>query len=526
MREPGAGADRTSEVLASLWSAAVCGVEGFPVRVETDLSNGLPSFSTVGLPEGAVREARERVISAVRNAGFSFPDRRVVVNLAPAERRKRGSHLDLAIALGVLTASGQIEPKAWAAQCCVLGELALDGSLRPVRGVLALALTARESGGGSVLVPRLNAEEAALTGMPVIAADSLAEAAQYFQDENAPILEQSEGVTFVRETTVSRREPDLADVAGQALARRALEISAAGGHNLLMIGPPGAGKSMLARRLPGILPPLERNEALEVTRIHSVAGVLASGEGVVRERPFRSPHATATTASMIGGGPACRPGEVVLAHRGVLFLDEFPEFRRSALEALRQPLEDRTVTVTRVRESIRFPADFALIAAMNPCPCGFRGSRGRECECSEPAVRRYAGRISGPMLDRLDLKVELAPLYFTEWMNAGAVCAEASAIVAKRVQVARSHAERRRPKTGAASNASLPAGGLKEICGLSLPDLKGMRRDAEKRGMSARSLDRSLRVARTIADLAGERKVGPEHLGEALLYRAAGPARA
>ncbi|PCI35133.1 MAG: hypothetical protein COB53_11290, partial [Elusimicrobia bacterium] len=285
-------------------------------------------------------------------------------------------------------------------------------------------------------------------------------------------------------------------------------------------------KSMLARRLPGILPLLDGNEALEVTQIHSVAGLLDPANGIVWSRPFRAPHATASTVSMIGGGPMCRPGEIVLAHRGVLFLDEFPEFRRSALEALRQPLEDRTVTVTRVRDSVLFPADFTLVAAMNPCPCGWRGSRDRECECQELSVRRYAGRISGPMLDRLDLKVELAPLFFTEWVNAGVVRTESSAVVGRRVGKARTLALQRRTTTGAASNASLPAAGLKDVCGLSRSDLNGMRREAVKRGLSARSLDRSLRVARTIADLAGERNVGPEHLAEALLYRAAGPARA
>ncbi len=513
-------------MFAVLRSAAICGVEGFPVQVETDLSNGLPCFATVGLPSGAVRESRERVVSAIRNAGFKFPDRRVVVNLAPAERRKSGSHLDLPIALGVLTASGQIEPKAWAARCCVLGELALDGSLRPIRGVLALVLAARAAGSETVIVPSWNAQEAGLIGIPVIAADSLSEVARFFETEKPLFSNVSRGVTFVPETSVSRRELDLADVCGQALARRALEISAAGGHNLLMIGPPGSGKSMLARRLSGILPPMEREEALEVTRIHSVAGLLDAVDGVQCVRPFRAPHATATTASMIGGGPSCRPGEVVLAHRGVLFLDEFPEFHRSALEALRQPLEDRTVTVTRVRESVRFPADFSLIAAMNPCPCGWRGSRGRACECLEPAVRRYAGRISGPMMDRLDLKVELAPLFFTEWVQAGAVRAESSSAVRKRVRGARARAARRRKKTGAVSNANLPTADLKNVCGVSESDLNGIRSEAEKRGFSARSLDRSLRVARTIADLAREHKVGPEHLAEALLYRAAGPTRA
>ncbi|OIO04468.1 MAG: hypothetical protein AUJ52_15300 [Elusimicrobia bacterium CG1_02_63_36] len=502
-------------MLATLWSAAVRGVDGFLVRVEADLSNGLPCFTTVGLPGGAVREARERVVSAVRNAGFEFPDQRVVVNLAPAEQRKEGAHLDLPIALGVLAASGQIEAKSWSTGFCAFGELALDGSLRPVRGALALTLAARECGMRAALVPSANAAEAALTGLPVFGVGSLTEAAALLGDRERPRRRLPSNELPPPERPGSACAYDLSDVRGQALARRALEISAAGGHNLLMVGPPGSGKSMLARRLPGILPPLGGDEALEVARIHSVAGLRAPSDGIPRERPFRAPHATASTLSMIGGGPACRPGEIVLAHRGVLFLDELPEFRRGALEALRQPLEDHSVTVTRVRDSIRFPADFSLVAAMNPCPCGRAGRVKNPCVCPEPSVRRYRNRVSGPMLDRFDLRIELAPLPFEDW-NAPAA-GEPSAAVRERVVAARSRSSARLNRPG--GNAGLTSAELRTLCPLGAGSLRLIESFVEGGKLSARGIDRILRVARTLADLAGSASIEDPHVSEALFYR-------
>ena len=373
-------------MLSRVWSAAVCGVEGFLVGVELDMAPGLPSFTTVGLPDSSVREARERVVSALRNSEYEFPSRRVTVNLSPAQLRKGGTHFDLPIALGTLAASGQLSAQARPGEVCALGELALDGSVRPVSGVLAMADTARRGGLKNIIVPRGNAREAAaIEGLSVWGVASLREAAGLLQGEAPapgeaePLEPSGEGDGGQRAAVLGGRassDPgeggeDLGDVRGQELARRALEIAAAGGHSLLMVGPPGSGKSMLARRLPGILPPLSVEESVEVTRIYSVCALLPPGASLMRARPMRAPHHTATPAALIGGGARSKPGEATLAHRGVLFMDELPEFSRESLEALRQPLEDRRVGVTRLRETVVYPADFTWIAAMNPCPCGW-----------------------------------------------------------------------------------------------------------------------------------------------------------
>ncbi|MDX2191739.1 MAG: YifB family Mg chelatase-like AAA ATPase [Gemmatimonadales bacterium] len=500
-------------MLARIRSAALLGIDAAPIDVEVDISNGLPSFQTVGLPGGAVREGRSRVAAALQHAGFQFPLRRITASLAPSDLPKSGAALDLPLALAVLAASGQL-PAAALEGLLVVGELGLEGDLRPVRGVLSIALLARAEGVRALVVPAANAAEAAVVeGLAVAGARTLADVCAYVRGALAlpPPVAPARPVA-------PRDDVDLAEVRGQPTARRALEVAAAGAHSLLFIGPPGAGKTLLARRLPTILPALTPTEALECTRIHSVAGTLPPGRGLLGVRPFRAPHATVSDAGLVGGGRHPSPGEVSLAHGGVLFLDELPEFRRGVLEALRQPLEDGHVTIARAARRVTFPARVLLCAAMNPCPCGWAGVAGR-CRCAPDAVTRYRGRISGPLLDRFDLQLELPPVRYAELAGAPG---EGSAAVRARVEAARAQQQARAARLGAyaAANAHLGVRDVRRACPLEPPAEALLREAMERLGLSARAYHRVLKVARTIADLAASEALAPAHVAEAIQYRA------
>jgi magnesium chelatase family protein len=491
--------------------AVLFGIDARLVDVEVDLPGGLPTIAAVGLPNSTVREGIDRVRAALRHCGFQLPTGRIVVNLAPADLRKQGAALDLPIATALLIASGQIDPideDAW----LIAGELALDGTVRPVRGALSLALLARRTGGSSIVLPRVNAAEAALVeGIDTVGIDRL-EQIRLLGRGGLPIVrcvDPSEALERSPKTTL-----DLRDVRGQAGARRALEIAAAGGHHLLLSGPPGAGKSMIARRLSGILPPLTLDEALTVTSIHSAAGLASE---LVTTRPFRAPHHGISLAGLTGGGPSIRPGEVALACHGVLFLDELTEFRRDVLESLRQPLEDGEITVVRVQGSATFPAALSLIASMNPCPCGYRGSPDGRCNCSPPEIRRYRARLSGPLLDRFDIVVEVPPLE-TETMIAASE-GESSASVRRRVVRARLCQRQRYDRWQTTCNARLSPAQLRKVVPLDRESRRLFLAAVDRLGLSARGFDRVRRVARTIADLASETVVGARHVAEALQYR-------
>ena len=502
-------------MLARIRSAAVLGIDAYPVDVEVDITNGLPSFSTVGLPQGAVKEGRERVGAALVNAGFSFPLRRITVNLAPADIRKNGSAFDLPIALGILVASGQL-PEDRLRNQMVLGEVGLEGDLRPVRGALSMALAARAAHQTGVLLPHANVPEASVVeGVDVCGARTLLEACAHLSGQLIPPA-RADMATLM--AVSNSDQADFSDVRSQAAAKRALEVAAAGSHNILLIGAPGAGKTMLARRIPSILPSMSLEEALETTKIHSVAGTLPSGQSLLTVRPFRAPHHTISDAGLIGGGSSPRPGEVSLAHGGVLFLDELPEFRRNVLEVLRQPLEDGVVTLSRAAMSLTYPARFMLAAAMNPCPCGYSGDPTHSCNCGPLAIERYRSRISGPLLDRIDIHLEVPAVAYGDIV--GEQSGETSAVIRARVEHARAvQRDRFRDQPGVHANAHMSTRDLRRYCRLSQPVEAMLRQAVGRLGLSARAYHRVLKIARTIADLAGATELSTAHVSEAIQYR-------
>src|SRR3954468_7306670 len=508
-------------MLASLRTAAGFGVDACPVHGEVDVGFGFPSFTMVGLPDASVRESRDRVRSAIRNSGFEFPPHRITVNLAPADVRKAGASFDLPIALGILAAAGIVQRRL-IADFVLLGELSLDGSIHVTRGVLPIAVAARRDGLSGLLLPSGNASEAAIVaGLEIVGVSSLTDAVRALNDPAGfranPPAPPADPALPAHPAYPAHPAPDLSDVRGQLLPRRALEVAAAGGHNLLLVGPPGAGKTMMARRVSGILPPLSFDEALEVTAVHSVVGLLRAGEGLLTDRPFRAPHHTISNAALIGGGSQPGPGEVSLAHHGVLFLDEMLEFSRHVLEVLRQPLEEGNVAIGRAARTAIFPARFMLIGAMNPCPCGYAGDPTRECRCTPPQLARYHDRLSGPLRDRLDLTVDVPAVPIDTWCEPGA--SESSLDVRARVVAARARQADRYAGTGITTNAQLTTAMMARHCAIDRAAFTVVTAAMRKLSLSARGYDRVRKVARTIADLAAEERIRVEHVAEALQFR-------
>ncbi len=504
-------------MLARVLSSAILGIDAYIVEVEANLTRAqLPKFITVGLPEGAVRESKERVLTAIKNSGFEIPRQHITVNLAPADIRKEGSAFDLPIAIGILAARGYVKHD-YLNKLLFLGELALDGTIRPVKGALPVAICARKEGIAGLILPDENAVEAAVVGQVKVAGVKRLR-------EVVDILNGQSPITSVRVNRKNlfnqnqRYSVDFSDVKGQEQVKRALEVAAAGSHNVIMIGPPGSGKTMLAKRLPTILPDMVLDEALETTKIHSVAGILPEGQGLIATRPFRSPHHTISDAGLIGGGTIPKPGEVSLAHHGVLFLDELPEFKKNVLEVMRQPLEDGKVTISRATVSLTYPSRFMLVAAMNPCPCGYATDPRNDCTCTAPMIQKYMSRISGPLLDRIDIHIEVPAVPFT--LLAEKAPGEPSHVIRERVQRTRDRQLMRfKDEAGLFANSQMESNHLRKYCTLDTTAADLLKKAMERLGLSARAYDRILKVSRTIADLEDASEITSEHIAEAIQYR-------